>query len=135
MIIPRNPETGLGKRNVSDDYKSDTGEKLKESFDKMSYSFAETVLNTSHSPVTQTIFFNDYNMLVHLLRMAPSVTPSSSNTSIKITLNSTLSYYLMIIDPTFSLPTANPKTIPRTLYELKPDASNILIYLGMSSFY
>ena len=42
MIIPRNPETGLGKRNVSDDYKSDTGEKLKEGFERVREGFIQS---------------------------------------------------------------------------------------------
>ena len=124
-----NPETGMGSKIVTDDFESETGEKLAESLAESSYSYHEVVLSANPDVDREVILTNRQNKLVHLLLPPASAIKTSATNSLTLTLNGNLSYYIAFVDPTFSLVTANPKTIPQTLLKVEPNAGAILIYL------
>ena len=58
----------------------------------------------------------------------------SPETSQTITLNGTRGYFITISDPVFSVASANPETIPRTLINLPPGGGTVQIYLTVNIF-
>ena len=128
MIVPIDPKTGLGSK-TTEQFMSETGQELRESLDGDGYSYDEIVL-ASNNPVSRKIVFtNRNNMLVHLLLPGPDSLTTSKESSLRLTLNSNLSYYLSFIDPIFSFPAANPKTVPQTLLPVKQNAGSVLVFL------
>ena len=75
------------------------------------------------------VFTTRSNMLVHLLLPGPESLTTSSETSLRLVLNPNLSYYLSFIDPIFSFPAANPRTVPQTLMAVKEKAGDVLVFL------
>ena len=68
--------------------------------------------------------------LIHLLDSPSEHYTFSPETSQKITLNGSLGYFLSISDPVFSVLSANPETIPRTLINLPAGSrGTVSIYL------
>ena len=58
----------------------------------------------------------------------------SPETSQTISLNGTRGYFITISDPVFSVASANPETIPRTLINLPPGGGTVQIYLTVKIF-
>ena len=129
-IIPRDPVTRTGWKNLSFEYLSkQTGEKLKKGLEKHAYMYDELVLNTTY-PVDHQMKLATREMgLVHLLESPSEHFTFSSETSQKIILNGSLGYFLSISDPGFSVVSANPETIPRTLINLLPGGGTVQIFL------
>ena len=128
MILPIDPKTGLGSR-TTEQFTSETGQELRERLDSDGYSYDQIVLS-SNKPVTRKIVFTSRNnMLVHLLLPGPESVTTSSETSLRLVLNPNLSYYLSFIDPVFSFPAPNPKTVPQTLLGVKESAGKFLVFL------
>ena len=85
--------------------------------------FLPLVLKTRHPVSHFPLLANGRSGLVHVLE------GSSLASAQKIILNETLSYYLTFFDPTFSVISPNPITVPRTLLTIPSNAGKILIYL------
>ena len=129
-IIPRDPVTRTGWKNLSFEYLSkQTGEKLKKGLEKHAYMYDEIVLNTKY-PVDHSMKLSTTESgLIHLLDSPSEHYTFAPETSQNIILNSSLGYFLAISDPGFSVVSANPETIPRTLINLPAGGGTFQIYL------
>jgi hypothetical protein len=67
----------------------------------------------------------------HTLRLTDGSIGFSLDTALKISFNSSLGYYVMLIDPNFYLMTSNPRTIPRILLSLKKNSGEKFLYLDV----
>ena len=110
-----------------------TGEKLKKGLERHAYLHQEVILTTRHPVNTQTRLSNTNNALVHFLSTSAEDMTYSAGTSQMITLNSSLGYYVVITDPTFSVASGNPETIPRTLVTIPARGGSLQIYLKARS--
>ena len=128
MILPIDPKTGLGSR-TTEQFTSETGQELRERLDSDGYSYHEIVLSSNKPMSRKIVFTTRSNMLVHLLLPGPESLTTSSETSLRLVLNPNLSYYLSFIDPIFSFPAANPRTVPQTLLAVKEKAGDVLVFL------
>ena len=79
-----------------------------------------------------TFLTSKYNGLVHVIRPPHHTITYSTKTSQIIGLNTNLSYYISFIDPTFSFLSINPETMPRALFNLKPNAGQFIMYVKVS---
>ena len=132
-IIARDPVSTTGWKNLSQSLEGYTGERLKKELESKAYLYHELVLGTRF-PVSQQTKLSDLHYgLVHLLDTPHDQLTYSAGTSQLITLNSSVGYYIVITDPTFSVISANPETIPRTLITIPAKGSSFQLYLKVNN--
>lgn len=109
-----------------------TGDGLRRGLEKHSYLQEEIILQTRYPAATETRLSGSPYALVHFLSSTPDQLTYSAGSSQMISLNSSLGYYIVITDPTFSVASGNPETIPRSLVTLPIGGSSWTVYLKVS---
>lgn len=84
-------------------------------------------LSQNNSFSVQPFFVNDWYLLAQLLEVDAGVISHDLST-LNISLNPDLSYYVRIVDPKLQTIIRNPYTIPRTLINLKQNAGRVQAY-------
>ena len=134
-IIPRDPITRSGWKNLSFQYLSkQTGEKLQKGLEKHAYMYEEIVINTKYPVVHEMKIATTSSGLIQVLDSPFEHYTFSPETSQTITLNGSRGYFISISDSVFSVVSANPATIPRTLINLPPGGGTVQIYLTVKYF-
>ena len=121
-----------GWKNFSQSLGAHTGERLKKELESKAYLYHELVLDTRFPVSQQTKLSASQAGLVHLLDSPHDQLTYSAGTSQLITLNSNVGYYIVITDPTFSVISANPETIPRTLITIPARGGSFQLYLKVN---
>ena len=135
-IIPRDPTTRSGWKNTSFDYLSrQTGARLQRGLENHAYMYDEIVIDTKYPVGHEMKIANTQSGLIQLLDSPSEHFTFSPETSQIITLNGSRGYFVSISDPGFSVASANPETIPRTLINLAPGGGQVQIYLTVKIFY
>ena len=134
-IIPRDPTTNSGWKNTSFDYLSrQTGARLQKGLENHAYMYDEIVIDTKYPVGHEMKIANTQSGLIQLLDSPSEHFTFSPETSQIITLNGSRGYFVSISDPGFSVASANPETIPRTLINLAPGGGTVQIYLTVKTF-
>ena len=105
------------------------GESLKKGLEKHAYLQDEIILQTRYPAARETRLSGTGFALVHFLSSTADQLTYSAGTSQRISLNSSLGYYIVIMDPTFSVTSGNPETVPRSLVTLPIGGMEWTIYL------
>ena len=103
--------------------------KLKRGLEKHAYLQDEIILQTRYPAARETRLSGTGFALVHFLSSTADQLTYSAGTSQRISLNSSLGYYIVIMDPTFSVTSGNPETVPRSLVTLPIGGMEWTIYL------
>ena len=129
-VIPKTPG-GSGMKDIKENFTLQTGSKLQELMEKSGYTIGEVLMSSSAPVATRTIFSTEETWLVHSISPPPNSLTSSVNTTLKLSLNPRLEYFIMITDKTFTLLSANPQVVPKALLKAKRNAGKIRIYLAV----
>ena len=132
MILPRNTKTNTAWKVQDPEYVCSSKENLKSCFERVSYSYSELVLDTSHKVKTKSFFVGKYTGRVHTIYPPPGAVKTFHKKSFKISLNTDFRYKIAISDPQFTVWTPNPITFPRTLLDVQSSAGKIFLYLEVS---
>ena len=132
MILPRNTKANTAWKVKDPEYVCSSKENLKSCFERVSYSYSELVLNTSHKVKSESFFVSKYTGRVHTIYPPPGAVKTFHKKSFKISLNTDFRYKIAISDPQFTVWTPNPITFPRTLLDVQSSAGKIFIYLEVS---
>jgi hypothetical protein len=139
-VCPRNPQTKTGwKGNIDICLDAETTEEMIGCIDLNTYSLGEAIPLTYSNGEYSLIIDSDWNEIVAFLplgkcyiqRLNAGSVGFSHDTSLTIFLNSSLEYYVMLMDPDFFLMTSNPRTIPRIMLSVKPHSEYKFVYLDM----
>ena len=105
---------------------------MEENIKKVFYTYEELVLFSTKPVPHQSFLTSKYNGLAHVLRPPHHSITYSTQTSLIVGLNTNISYYISFIDPKFSFLSINPETMPRSLFYLKPNAGQFIMYVKVS---
>ena len=118
-------------KDIKENFTLQTGSKLQELMEKSGYTIGEVLMSSSAPVATRTIFSTVETWLVHSISPPPNCLTSSFNTTLKLSLNPRLEYFIMITDKTFTLLSANPQVVPKALVKARRNAGKIRIYLAV----
>ena len=105
---------------------------MEENIKALFYTLEELVLFSTQPVPHHTFLTSQYNGLVHVLKPSHHSITYSTKTSLIIGLNTNMSYYISFIDPKFSFMSINPETMPRSLFYIKPNAGQFIMYVNVS---
>ena len=91
--------------------------------------YDEIVIDTKYPVGHEMKIANTQSGLIQLLDSPSEHFTFSPETSQILTLNGSRGYFVSISDPGFSVASANPETIPRTLINLAPGGGTVQLYL------
>ena len=147
FIISYNPLSGLGWHYMHCEGKS--GDKLMKCVEDNVYMEKDILISyykiksltgkfdlqfaadSSKSIEVQPHYLDNYNGMAHVLYPEPGVISKQMLSTLQVTLNNSLYYYIMIGDPKFMFNTMRPDTVPTTLIKLdKGTGQNILFLKG-----
>ena len=77
----------------------------------------------------QPRYLDNYNGMAHVLYPEPGVLSKQMLSTLQVTLNNTLFYYIVIGDPKFMFNTMRPDTVPTTLIKLDKGTGRNLLFL------
>ena len=124
------PHDGGGWKNAhpaSCHTANETEEQFIQFIEENAYSSMDIFLSQNNSFSVQPFFVNDWYLLAQLLEVDAGVISHDLST-LNISLNPDLSYYVRIVDPKLQTIIRNPYTIPRTLINLKQNAGRVQAY-------
>ena len=123
IILPLNPLHGAGMKDGNETLCMEyEGKKFIKCMETNAYSVDE-VFATTKSVKSRQIYTNKLLNIIQSLEIPPGVITQKLSTTLTLTFNSSLFYYIYFTDPKMQIAFENPDNVPRILLSLKENQS------------
>ena len=133
ILLPVNPSTASGwKKHNSTSCIGKTGQSFEQCIEDGAYTVEDIFLNNTAITTTSFYMSDKAGLFPHSIEIPLGVILYSWKTSLEIQLNSSLKYYIIIMDVKLQLLTASPSTFPRSLLTLRSNIGIVPFFLEVN---
>ena len=133
-IIPRYPG-GTGVKNLAENLTLTTGPELRESMENSGFLIGEILISSTVPVETRPVFSTLETWIAHSIYPPPNSITTSFNTTLKLLLSPHLEYFIMFTDKPFTLFSANPQVVPKTVLKVRRNGGRVRIYLSVMTLW
>ena len=130
ILLPVNPNTARRWKTYNSTLcMNETGQSFEQCIEDGAYAGKDIFLNDTTVTATPVYMSDNIGLFPHSIEIPLGLILYSWKTSLEIQLNSSLKYYIIIMDAKLQLLTASPSTFPRSLLTLKNNFGVVPFYL------